>query len=275
MALVRSIITDGFGSPPASGGAINTPAITVTNNGDGTATVAISNSTGGTTNTVYYVPIDNQWGDALTWTNGGNRTGNGNVTVTTGRGVFWFYVASTDGSNSMASNIAQKWISTSVESVWNQILDAVQARVRALNLTGISSSRVIVLTQLDAEKVREVNDSTGGVVIAPAGAETYPDGGPTTKDRILYPVVVAGIVVANMDSGRTNAQMRTFRETWLLHRQRIRQSLHMQGLVTPEQTVVTARARPLPAIDDRAWKAMNLLSPLLIEFESREQRGIV
>lgn len=270
MALTRCVASRGFGSPPAGGGgAINTPAITVSNNDDGTATVTISNATGGTTNTVYYVPIDNQWGDTLTWTSGGNRTGNGDVTVETGRGVFWFYVVSTDGTSSVASNIEQAWVSDGAECVWTQLLDAVQARVRALNLDGIDSDRVLVLTQLDAAEVRAVADSSGGVVIGPGGAETYPDSGPVQRDQINYPVVVALVAAANRD------QSREFRERWLHHRERIRKAFISQGLVTPTQTIITCKAKPLSAFDERAWKAMGLISPLSLEFWSRETRGIV
>lgn len=243
------------------------PTITVANNDDGTATVTISGGDAGSTNTVYIVAIDSNWTGALSWVSGGSRLGNGTVEVTpAANGVWFFYVEADDGAGTAISNVYQSPVSSGVESVWNQILDAVQARVIAAG-TGITSSRIRILTNLDPEEVKEIVDSTGGILIAPAGGETYREGDCDTDD-LEYPVVVAACVAGNRD-----ADNRTLRETWMLIRETIRKKLLNQPLTTPNANIFGCSLRQAPAVDRAAWNQMGLISPVSLTFWSNEQRG--
>lgn len=258
-----------LGHTVAGGGSVAAPTITVVNNDDGTATVTISGSTAGTTNTAWFAQIDGDFGSSLTWSNGGSRTSDGTIVVTPGvNGVFWFYVHSTAGTDTEVSNPVYQAVSSGVESVWNQILDAIQARIRSMSLSGIASSRVRVLTQMDPDEVRAIFDSTGGIIVAPAGAETVREGDNQTDD-LDYPVVCALVVAANRD-----ADNRDLRETWMLHREKVRRSLLNQPLSTPNANIFGASLRTAPPVDQAAWRQMGLVSPVSLAFWSNESRGI-
>lgn len=72
-------------------GAAGGITISVADNGDGTATVTITGSDAGATNTVYVATADNLWGLVKAWTVAGSRVGDGTVQITTGRGN-WFEI---------------------------------------------------------------------------------------------------------------------------------------------------------------------------------------
>lgn len=88
----------GGGSAPAS------PTLAVADNGDGTGGVAtISGSDPGTTNELFYYPVDGSLGNV--WTSYGSRVSDGTIDVGLPAGEYLFYVISTD-VGSATSNVA-------------------------------------------------------------------------------------------------------------------------------------------------------------------------
>ena len=85
---------------PTSGAAVGptTPTFTLTDNGDGTVTVAISSSSVGSVNIVYTQAVGE-----IVWTNSGNRVGNGSVTLNLDDGRYFVYVQSTLNSQSVVT----------------------------------------------------------------------------------------------------------------------------------------------------------------------------
>jgi len=71
-----------------------TPTFSCANNNDGTATVTISGSDAGTTNSVYKLP---KWGDAFAWSLFDSRVGDGALTLT-GVGDYILIIISDDGA---------------------------------------------------------------------------------------------------------------------------------------------------------------------------------
>jgi hypothetical protein len=70
------------------------PTCSVVNNGDGTITATIAGSIAGASNIVVYAPKTGF--PVTTWTYGGKRTGDGDVTFAiTGDAWYWFDVRST------------------------------------------------------------------------------------------------------------------------------------------------------------------------------------
>lgn len=79
----------GGGTPP------NTPTLALADNADGTGAVAtISGSSPGSSNAVYTSPVPSGSG-ALTWSLGGTRTGDGNVSLSLADGYYLAYCLST------------------------------------------------------------------------------------------------------------------------------------------------------------------------------------
>ena len=86
-----------FGTAASSGSPPNAPTIAAVDNGDGTATVAVSGSSAGSTNQLVY-----SYNHAA-FTNGDSRTGDGDIDVDVSNGLYIFVITSTlDGEVAVA-----------------------------------------------------------------------------------------------------------------------------------------------------------------------------
>ncbi len=102
MTLIAGIITQGYGAAGSgdAGDPLDTPTLTIEDNADGTGAVAtIEDSTTGTTNTVWVVPVGDD-----EFENAGSRTGDGSVDLDLSRDTYLAYVLSTDGTLVVLSN---------------------------------------------------------------------------------------------------------------------------------------------------------------------------
>jgi hypothetical protein len=269
MALGLGAVGRGFGATvtgPSAPTAPDVPTVTATNNGDGTATVTISDSTSGTTNTVYTVPIDSQWNDPLTWTSRGSRSNDGTVNISPGAGIYWLKVRSTQGDGSAESEPQYLHVTNGTTAVLSQIIDAVVARIRLLNLDGIQPGNVYDHTILDPSKSRAIRDNA--VLVAPVDQEQIANTGPTNADDIVYPVVVGLVAPANRSQTDAN------RNKWFLWRERVRKAFINQGLVVADGNVWQAEIQPLRIVVREWWERNAFVSPMIIRFTSREERGI-
>lgn len=244
------------------------PTITVTDNEDGTATVAVSGSDVGTTNTAYYAPVNYVAEDGSNWASGGTSTGDGNIAVTpvpvrNSGGVYLWHVTSSDGSVAI-SNVVQNRVSASSQSVYERILEAVHSQIAALSLTGIASNDVVLQTTPDDITRRMI-------IVAPFGPERMLTGQrqrTNARDDIVYPVIVAHVDAANRDQGETK------RDRWLGWRQdvsRTFRSQHLTGVDEVYDCVVTYR----DSVDTNAWFTTNqCIGAMVLNFSAREVRTL-
>ena len=249
-----------------------TPTFTIVDNRDGTATVTIAGADGGTTNAIQTMSIDDQWGVAASWTSRGSRTGNGAVTVTIPQGVYFVAVSSTLTGVTVwtppkPANIA----SSSRPVVQNAILNAVQARIRLLNL--IPSNRVFVHTAVDEQKVKDLKGGAA-IVIGPADEMSVLfDDGTLQRDDIGYPTTVAYIAPRNSQT-LSESQESAIRDEFFGPTQAIRRAFISQSLDVSGAAVFYCTVRPMRAVERSWWERLVFASGQVLSFRSREPRGI-
>lgn len=239
------------------------PTITVTDNEDGTATVAVSGSDVGTTNTAYTSPARGG-----SWTSGGNRSGDGNITVTptyisnTG-GVFHWRVESDDGAVAH-SNVLLNRVSKSSQSVKERIVEQVQSDIQGASLSGISSNDVAIQTAPDRIDRRMI-------IVASIDPERMLEGQrqrTNIRDDIVYPITVAHVDVANRDQ---TSDKRNRSSQWRQDIRRLFVSDHLTGVDEVRDVTVRYGA----SVDVRAWFEANLLvGALTLNFTCREVRTL-
>lgn len=186
----------GGGTPPAK------PALTVSPNGDGTATATVSGSTSGATNTIDVAGLGITGGEV--WTNGASRTSDGTVTLTLANGS---YVAqcesSLGGLPSLPSDpyfftISGGAPSTTFNSPHAAVAHSVQSTIVGLLGTRITG---VVADSVRVRKVPSAVDFTSAMPLA-AGLHAYPAilavygdkerdlAGVNDRDDIGYPVTI-------------------------------------------------------------------------------------
>jgi len=166
--------------PVTGGSSVNTPTLSIADNGDGTGAVAtIAGATAGTTNTVYV----SDW-PGTTFASGGSRSGNGTVSLGSSVGPHWAYVLSNLDDVTAASNLVHFRATDATEAVFLQCLEAVQDAIQGLALSGIDSANVEMY-----KHPWTADMSKPGVVICPA-PERYV-GGTNQRSDIGYGITVA------------------------------------------------------------------------------------
>ena len=96
MSLLSDILL-GLFTPAGGGGTLTSPTLSVVDNGDGaTATATVAGSDTGTTNTIYVAPWDSDGAYAFAddFTDEGDRSNDGDVTLTLAPGRYWAYCVS-------------------------------------------------------------------------------------------------------------------------------------------------------------------------------------
>lgn len=117
-----------------------TPALSVVDNADGTGAVAsIAGSASGTTNTIWVA------GDGLGFAIAGNRTGNGTVALSLPVGVYWGYVASTNGTELERSDLVRFAVTDGVhDPVVERIAKVIAQRLAQISVAGGYSFDAVV-----------------------------------------------------------------------------------------------------------------------------------
>lgn len=125
--------------------AVSTPTLAIADN-ESTTTGVVATITGadsGSTVTLSYQKVDSGF-TGTAWTTGGNRSGNGTISQSLARGIYWFRVVSTLATESAVSNLVLSKVSTGADAVHEQCLDAIHSGVQTLiaagSLPGISSA---------------------------------------------------------------------------------------------------------------------------------------
>jgi len=251
------------GSPP------DTPGIAAVDNGDGTATVTISGSSAGAFNAASTMQISNDFSTS-SWTDQASRTGDGTIDMTLAAGYYWVRVVSSLGGQSAVGNSVYLRVTDGTPALLQQILEAVQSRIRGLALAGISSENVIVR---DVPTDRNIQTKPC-VVIAPYRAEQMPpSAGTNASDEVGYPIVVA---IVDHKTGTRSGESAyepdsSARFKW---RQDIVRAFRHQRLANVAD-VYGIRIEPLDIVDAGAWFQRNVhFSGLILRAFTREPRGI-
>ena len=241
------------------------PTITVADNEDSTATVTVSGSDGGTTNTAYYAQASYDENDGGEWSSGGSRTGDGTIAVTpvpirNRGGVYYWHVISSDGSPAI-SNIVKQRVSGSSQTVYERILEQVQSDIAGAGLDGIQARDVVLQTVPDKIDRRMI-------IVAPTEPESMLATGTNTRDDIVYRVTVAHVDPANRSQRQAN------RNRWLSWRQdiaRLFRRQHLTGVDEVRDCTVNYRNQA----DTTAWYQDNLcVGALTLNFTAREVRTL-
>ena len=145
------------------------------------------------------------------------------------------------------------------------ILNAVQSGIAGRGLAGISSANVLV-QKVPGNRASDLPAAQfPSIVIAPYGSEGLdPAAGTTSRDDVVYKVLVAILAADNGD------QQANFNQ-YLTWRQSIRQLFHDQPLGS---LCFRVEVEPLEIVDRDTWFQRNLFaSGLVLNCYSREPRG--
>lgn len=112
-------------SPPTA------PTLVITDNGDDTgATATISGSDAGSSNIIYTAPYGSD-----TWTNSGNRIGDGDVDLPDlNIGYYFGFCESTDAGGMSVSNMEVFKVTAAAEAMILQIMEAMESQMNAAGL---------------------------------------------------------------------------------------------------------------------------------------------
>jgi hypothetical protein len=226
----------------------------------------------GSSNVLYYstyLGMQLAQGIGMTWTLAGSRTGDGTIPLTIGNsqsvpalGLFLWYVQSTSGGNQSISNPVFQALTDQTTSVHYRCLQGLQQRVYAANLSGISTSQIMIM---DMPRQWEGLDNLPNIRISPIGKEGQV-GYLNNRDDIEYPCLVAIVDRANQDQV-TNLPRN------LLWRQKIFRAFRNQPLLgVPE--IINTHVDPDYVINPEQFNLRNLwYSAILFKPVSREVRG--
>jgi hypothetical protein len=246
---------------------ITAPTIAIVDNEDGTATVTVTGSDAAHTNTLYTQNVNLEQ-SANTWTTQGSRVGDGTIIVSLANGFYYFYVEETDGVNVQVGSTPQRSrVSDGVADIYTRCLDAVQATVQELSLTGVPDARVYLRTvPQDAAELE-----TPSVFVFPFGAEAFsPAAGTSSRDELIYPVMVAFIKSGNQEAANSTA-----RGAYLDARQKISDTFRNQRLPGVSESLEVATSYR-DVIDKNAWLDHNLFAGgIVLNIKIWQVRGMV
>lgn len=237
-----------------------TLSLAITDSADGTGgTATFSGSIGGSTNTLYIATFTGAMGTP-TWTTVSSRIGDGTIAVAPGNGYYLFYGDSLSGGSHFLTNSVYQNLTDATQSVHYRCLLGTQTVLRTLAFVPPAQVYVgWVPRNLDAV------DAMPGIAVNPFGREGQP-GTLTGRDDINYPVTVTFFDTQAQGNAENLARD-------LLWRQRAFRAFRHQRLAgVPE--IFTADVVPDPVADAGAYKTNLWVSSFLINFRSREVRGL-
>jgi hypothetical protein len=238
---------------------------TYTDQQDGTGvTVTIAGGLVGDTHVVYTQAFSGGLGSAGTWTNSGNRTGNGTIDLSLTNGHYFGYIL----TNSTTLTGVEYFVSSDgTDSVHYRCLDAVRSRILLCDLDGLADASVVI-RQLPSD--RGFDDGTydlPGIVISQIGVENQSPGeGTNVRDDVQYPVTITILAAGNQD-------LVTNQEKYLKWREQINRALRNQRL-TGVNEVYRVTVTPGPITSPNAHWNNYYHSQLIVRCVSREVRGL-
>ncbi|WP_437187854.1 hypothetical protein SH668x_001265 [Planctomicrobium sp. SH668] len=240
------------------------PTIVFADNENGTGTVSISGSDPGATNSLWTMRLDHNW-PVNSWTKSAEQAGNGSLTVSFIPGVFWISVSSElEGSTVWTPPSYQK-VSLGRPPVIDQIVEAVAARIRLLQLPGVDAAHVLTGMSLDVNMIGQCRQNT--VLVAPSEeGEDYLTGGPTTRDWWGHNIKIALVAPANQDQSQ--------KTRWYKWRELVRRGFVNQPLQLGVPEVQNAEFVKMSSFLRNYWEANLFASLMGFRFRSAEFRGM-
>lgn len=238
----------------------------------GVAQAAVGGGTNGRTVRLYRAPFTGRTA-MRAWTLAGSGTITGTTATITdaaaGSGYYdWLAVQLTGGGDVDAmSGAVYRPLGTDDEnsqSVWEQCVTHTVTTITALQLSGLTSDKII--DGWLPTKFQGISPAPPSCWVAPFGAETYP-GRLNDKDDVGYPVVVLLIDAADRESRRN------FRRN-LIWRERISRALRYDAPAGISEVFWTD-INPDTIVNPDAWRDGLWASALLFRFISREERGLI
>lgn len=179
------------------GGDPGSPILTVADAGNGTdATATITGTDSGAANVVYVAAFDPALGPQPL-SNEGNRSGNGDVSLTLTPGHYVAIVlASLDGTSAISPPVYFSITDAAAEAPHYRMIEGVRIRVGSIGLAGIDSANIVSQHTPSDIQFNQAFSSTPvksmpGVLIAPFANETMnPTAGTNYRDEIGFPIVV-------------------------------------------------------------------------------------
>jgi hypothetical protein len=144
-------------------------------------------------------------------------------------------------------------------------LNTIQASIVARGLTGLAPANVVVQKVAGSRAGDLPAQEFPSIVIAPYGSEALdPQAGTTSRDDVVYKVLVAILAADNGDQQANFNQCLTWRQS-------LRQLFHDQPLAS---LCFRVEVQPLDVVDRDAWFQRNVFaSGFVLKCFSREVRG--
>ncbi|MBE3132933.1 MAG: hypothetical protein IMZ55_05630, partial [Acidobacteria bacterium] len=195
--------------------------------------------------------------------------GDGTVAISLASGHYLAYTKSTVLTVTAASSPVYFVVTDADEAVHYQILTAVKARVLAATLAGIANASVLV-KKLPLERLflGESAPALPGVIISPQRPAMPPAAGVTSKDDVIYGVLITLIAADNQEI-TVAANM----DAYLLWLEQVAQAFRHQRL-TGVSEVFDCSVEPYDPVLPQAWAQNKWASAVLLKFTAREPRGI-
>lgn len=238
------------------------------NQDDTGATVTVSGGNPLDTHDVYCQRFTGGLGTSGTWVLHGSRTGNGTVSLTLEAGHYLGYVISTVSGVSSISAVEYFAVTTGTDSIHFLLLQAIQARIIAVNLTEVGSN--VLIRKIPTERGHDSSTYTyPAVIVSPMGSEQL-GGGTNARDDIGYPVLVSILAKNNQDLSETNLNK------FLLWRELISKAFRGdQQLVTGgDWNAHRTKVEPGPVLSPTAVWNNQYQCSLTVRCEARQTRGL-
>lgn len=237
--------------------------LSVTNNSNGTVTIAQSGGGAFVTARIYYAKTTD-----LAWIELASYVGPGGSTLAIETGVHWFHAA-TDTEVTSPIMVA---ITSSVVSVYDRIIlatiDEIKSIATAGDLPGLDATKVV---RQDLVFVSNISAAALPAIVVTPGQTESVEGGTNTRDDWGYPVEVLVVDTKwKKDTSQTS--------TYLLWRERIRRHFNFRRLAevignVPEVYVNQVIPKDILAYDTPEKGLARFSSMLTIQFKTREARG--
>jgi len=237
--------------------AIDTPTITVTDNGDDTgATVAIAGSTAGTTNTFRAGLVVG--GQLTILADIDSRVGDGSIDATLDAGHYFGLVTSSLLSDTADSNVVSFSVTATGTELQMRMLQEVANRIVGLSLTGIDADHV----RVDILPIT-LNVTYPAIFVSLDGCTETSQKATNRRDDVTYEVSVAIAHKASIEDVTTRMPQA------LGWRRSIRQSFRNQGIPNIAE-VFRCNVRHLPIVPKETKEFLLFITSLIIELTVRE-----
>lgn len=238
-----------------------TPTLAVSDAGTGTSgTATVSGSTSTATNTLYYQSVANRGGS---WTSAGSRTGNGTISISgMTAGYYWWKVESSDGTDTVTSNLVYQPLLSDAAAMQKQVWDAVKARMQEVTFSGIPTTRIYQKHELDVSAMLDLTKPCLVLTLDDGLIETSAPG-TNERDDIGYPVACIFLD----DNNRSEDGAR------LLWRQQAMDALREQRLTGISESLKN-EIEPLSILGERATQADLWWSGFVVRCLTRRPRGL-